>query len=263
VPRTGQPAIRHVASVQRAVAVLDALADGGPELGTNEIARRTRINPSTVSRLLATLADAGLVDHDAGSGRYRLGLRLVGLGHAVLARVDFREVARPHLAALVQATGETATLCAPGAHEAVTVDFVQSPSSVQSVARIGRPSVPHATAIGKVFLAFGGELPPGPLEAFTERTITDRELLAAEVTAVRERGFARALGERENELNAIAAPVRSARGELAAILGIQGPATRFSSHRLEGAIEPLVARATEISAELGYRSATTSVGQES
>ena len=59
--RTGQPAVRHVAAVERAFAVLDALADGQAELGTNEIARRTGINASTVSRLLATLASAGFV----------------------------------------------------------------------------------------------------------------------------------------------------------------------------------------------------------
>ena len=105
MPRTGKPAIRHVAAVQRAVAVLDSLADGAPELGTNEIARRTGINASTVSRLLATLAEAGLVEHDADSGRYRLGLRLLHLGNAVLARLDLREIARPHLTELAAVDG--------------------------------------------------------------------------------------------------------------------------------------------------------------
>ena len=76
MPRTGQPAVRRVAAVERALAVLDALSDGNPELGTNEIARRTGINASTVSRLLATLAGAGIVEHVAENGRYRLGLRV-------------------------------------------------------------------------------------------------------------------------------------------------------------------------------------------
>ena len=152
--RTGRPATRRVAAVERATSVLDALADGG-ELGTNELARRTSLHPSSVSRLLATLADAGLVEHVADTGRYRLGLRLVDLGNAVLARLDLREIARPHLRALVAATGETATLSAPGDPDAITVDFVQSASSVQSVARVGRPSVAHATAAGKVGLTFG------------------------------------------------------------------------------------------------------------
>lgn len=253
MPRTGQPAIRQIASVQRAVAVLDALAEDEPALGTNEIARRTGINPSTVSRLLATLADAGLVEHDASSGRYRLGLRLLQLGNSVLARVDLRTIARPYLAALVTATGETATLCAPGEQEAVTVEFVQSPASVQSVARIGRPSIPHATAIGKVFLACGGKLPPGPLAAFTQRTTTDRAALAAEVAEVAARGWAQSAGEREDDLNAIAAPVRGAQGELAAILGIQGPAGRFTHERMYDAVEPLLEQSVAMSVALGFK----------
>ena len=73
--RTGSPATRHVAAVERAVAVLDVLAAAG-ELGTNEVARRTGLNASTASRQLATLAAAGLVAHVEGSGRYRLGPRL-------------------------------------------------------------------------------------------------------------------------------------------------------------------------------------------
>src|SRR6266566_4710655 len=181
MPRTGQPAVRRVAAVERALAVLDALSDGSPELGTNEIARRTGINASTVSRLLATLANARLVEHIAATGRYRLGVRLLQLGNAVLARLDLREVARPYLHELVAETGETATLSAPGEHDAVTVDFAQSASSVQSVARVGRPSIGHATATGKVLLAFGSVTPaPGPLKAYTKRTITDSGRLAAE-----------------------------------------------------------------------------------
>jgi DNA-binding IclR family transcriptional regulator len=251
--RTGKPATRRVAAVERASAVIDALADGG-ELGTNEIARRTGLHPSSVSRLLSTLADSGLVGHVPASGRYRLGLRLIALGNAVLARLDLREVARPHLQALVDETGETATLSAPGEPDAVTVDFVQSASSVQSVARVGRPSVAHATAAGKVALAFGDvALPPGRLHAFTERTIVDRSALAAEVERVRGQGWAHALGEREEDLNALAAPVRGSGGELAAVLGIQGPAARFGEDVMARALEPLLARAAAVSDALGWR----------
>lgn len=222
------------------------------ELGTNEIARRTGINPSTVSRLLATLAEAGLVEHVLETGRYRLGLRLLQLGNAVLARLDLREVARRHLTALVAATGETATLSIPGERDAVTVDFVQSASSVQSVARLGRPSVAHATAVGKVLLAHGGRLPDTSLERYTERTITDPGVLATEIEEARERGFAQAVGEREEDLNAIAAPLFGSRGELAGILGLQGPAGRFDRRAMRAAVEPLLEYARSISEALGF-----------
>jgi DNA-binding IclR family transcriptional regulator len=254
MPRTGQPAHRHVASVTRALAVLDALA-GEADLGTNELARRTGINASTVSRLLATLVSAGLAEHVAGTGRYRLGLRLIELGNLVLERLDLREIARPHLQALVAMTDETATLSAPGERNAVTIDFVQSPSSVQSVAQLGRPSVGHATATGKVMLAFGGggEAAAGTLEAYTSRTITDRLALASELERVRARGWAQSIGEREDDLNAVAAPVWDSHRALSAIVGVQGPAARFTARAMRVALDPLRERAGAISSALGWQ----------
>ena len=253
MPRTGKPAVRHVAAVERALGVLEALADAGGELGTNELARRTRINPSTASRLLATLSASGYVDHVEESGRYRLGLRLLQLGNVVLAGLDLREVVRPHLEELVEETGETATLSAPGERDAVTVDFVQSGSSVQSVARLGRPSVAHATAAGKVLLAFGGvPFPTGRLERFTPRTLTDPRKLAAAVERVRAQGWAEAAGERERDLNAIAAPILATEDRLAGILGLQGPGGRFDRRARRAAVGPLLARANAVSESLGW-----------
>ena len=253
MPRTGQPAVRHVGAVERAIAVLDALSGGSPELGTNEIARRTGINASTVSRLLATLANARLVEHVPASGRYRLGPRLLQLGSLVLGRLDLRDLARPHLQELVRTTGMTATLSAPGEHDAVTVDFVQSDATVQSVARVGRPSIGHATAAGKVLLAFSNaEPPPGELKAYTRRTITDRGLLEANLGRVARQGYAEAAGEREEDLNAVAAPVFDADGVLAGIVGLQGPASRFGRDAMRAAVDPLLAATHEISAGLGW-----------
>ena len=249
--RTGKPAIRHVAAVERALAVLDAVAEA-EDVGTNELARRTGINASTVSRLLATLAARGLVRHVEETGRYRLGPRLVQLGSAALAGLDLRELARPALMALAAETGETATLSVPGEPDAITIDFVQSSSSVQSVARVGRPSVAHATATGKVAHAFGGaELPPGALRAYTDHTTTDRRVLEAELAQVRARGFAEALGEREDDLNAIAAPVFGARGELVAIVGVQGPESRFDATEVQQVRALLLAQTTDLAVSLG------------
>jgi len=242
---------RPVATVERAVAVLVTLAGAPVDLGTNEIARRTRINPSTASRLLATLLEAGLVRRTQDSGRFRLGPRLVELGNAALARVDLRQLGRTHLTALTEATGETATLSVPNGEATVTVDFVQSPSTVRSVAELGRPSIAHATAIGKVHLAYGGAAPSGRLPAYTARTVTDRKALAAEVAQTRDRGWGQALGEREAELNALAAPVLDLTGELIGVLGLQGPAARFDAAAMEAAVAPLVSHARQLSAAQG------------
>lgn len=251
--RTRQPSTRRIGAAERAIAVLDILADAG-ELGTNEVARRTGMTPSTVSRQLGTLAASGLVERVAATGKYRLGLRIVHLANALLARLDVREVARPHLLALVEATGETATLSVPGDEDAVTIDFVPGSHQLQPVSRLGRPSIAHATSAGKVMLAFSGrELPEGPLRAFTPRTITDPRALAREIGEVRERGYARAVGERDPDLTAIAAPIRSSRGELEAIVALQGPSSRFDGPAVEAAVPLLVERADEVSRALGWR----------
>ena len=242
--RTGRPATRQVGAVQRAVDVLDALAEARTELGTNEIARRTGINVSSISRLLSTLVSAGLVQHVPSSGRYRLGVRILQLAGAARDSLDIRAVSRPYLEELTELTGETSTLSLPGEHDLLTVDFVQSPRSVRSVAEIGRNSVAHATAAGKVFLAWGGRLPDGDLAVYTEQTIVDRSALAAEIAKVAERGWAQAVGEREEDLNAVAAPVRDAAGRLRAVLGVQGPALRFRPRAMRAAVDPLIERAT-------------------
>jgi IclR family acetate operon transcriptional repressor len=250
MPRTGKPAARQVESVQRAIAVLDELGAAHGELGTNEIARRTGLNVSTVSRLLATLVDGGLVRHVPATGRYRLGIRILQLASVARENLDIRVLARPYLEELTKLTGETATLSMPGEHDVLTVDFAQSDASVRSVAAIGRNSVAHATAVGKVFLAWGGRLPEGELAGYTGRTVTDRAALAVEIDRVRAQGWAQAAGEREPELNAVAAPVCDATGRLVAILGVQGPAPRFTQRAMRTAAGALRDRAGLIASML-------------
>ena len=232
--------------------MLDTLADGG-ELGTNEVARRTGMTPSTVSRQLGTLAASGLVERVPTSGRYRLGIRIVHLANAVLARLDVREVARPHLVALVDATGETATLSVPGGRGCDHRRLRPGTHQIQPVSRLGRPSIAHATSAGKVMLAFSGRrAPEGPFRGYTTRTITNPQALATEIETVRERGYAQAVGEREPGLTAIAAPIRSARGELEAVVALQGPSTRFDGDAVAAALPLLLERAAVVSRELGW-----------
>jgi IclR family acetate operon transcriptional repressor len=240
---TGRP----VGSVARALALLEALAEG--PAGVNALARRIGVNPSSASRLLATLEGGGLVERDPG-GPYRLGLHLVALADRVLARLDVRDLARPQLRRLVAETGETATLSVPGGDVAVTVDFVPGESSVVSMARLGRPSVGHATAAGKVLLAYAG-FEPGELPAYTDRTITDPERLASELAAVRAQGWAEAEGEREPDLNALAVPITGRGAALVAILGVQGPAARLTAARRREVLPRLLAAAAEVGRALG------------
>jgi DNA-binding IclR family transcriptional regulator len=251
--RTRQPSTRRIGAAERAIAVLDTLAEGG-ELGTNEIARRTGMTPSTASRQLGTLAASGLAERVAATGRYRLGIRIVHLANALLARLDVRAVARPHLEELVRRTGETATLSVPGEEDAITIDYVSGAHHVQPISHLGRPSIAHATSAGKVMLAFSDRsLPAGSLRPYAPHTITDPRKLALEVARVREQGWAQAVEEREPGLSAIAAPIRSSRGDLEAIAALQGPTSRFDAAAIAAALPVLLVEAEAISRELGWR----------
>ncbi len=244
---------RPVSSVGRAIEAIEAIAAAPDGLGVNELARTIGVNPSSASRLLATLEDGGLAARQP-SGRFQLGLRFVALADRALARLDVRELARPHLHRLVEQTGETATLSIPAGGEAVTVDFVPGTSSVVSMARVGRPNPLHATAIGKTMLAFGpaAELPPAAgLTAFTEHTLLARDALAAAVARVREAGWAEAVGERETDLAALAAPVRGSGERLAAVLGLQGPLARMTQARRREMLPLLLDAAAGLSQQLG------------
>ncbi len=116
----------------------------------------------------------------------------MALSGRALSQLDVRDRAGPWLTWLVQETGETATLSVSGGGEPITVDFVPAPSSVLSLARLSRPSVAHATALGKVMLAFGFDVlpldPTAELARFTERTITDPIALHQELERVRRAG---------------------------------------------------------------------------
>lgn len=248
--RTGQASRERVAALGRSLAIIDALADGG-ELGTNELARRVRANPSTVSRQLGSLVESRLVERVPQSGRYRLGVRVVELANTVLARLDVRAVTRPHLEALVEEFDETATLSVPADPDAITIDFVPTQRYVQGTPRLGRPSIAHATAAGKVMLAFTDLRARAPLVAYTERTITEPEALETELQRIRTRGWADAFEEREPELNAIAAPIWASGGELAGIVALQGPIPRFGRAAARRALPTLRRHAESISRELG------------
>ena len=249
----GKPAaLRPVAAVARAATLLDLLAGAPDGLGTNELARQLDVNPSNASRLLATLRAAGLVDRAAGEGPWRLGLHLVALADHALSALDVRELARPAMRHLAAETGETVTLSVAAGSESVTVEFVPGAGSVVSVAQLGRPSVAHATATGKVMLAFGDvPLPQGELEIYTERTITERKHLASVVKATRAGGYAEAVGEREEDLAALAVPIIGAGSRLIAILGLQGPESRLTEKRRAAVIPALVEAAADVATALG------------
>jgi DNA-binding IclR family transcriptional regulator len=152
---------------------------------------------------------------------------------------------------LAESTGETVNLAVVESGEAVNVAQVEGPHIVGIGSWAGRRTKLHCTANGKVLLAFGGAPLEGPLEAYTERTITSLPTLRRELDGVREQGWAAALGELEDGLHAVAVPVIGPSGRCEAALSVSGPAYRLKPELLGEAAARCLLAADEIGGLIG------------
>ena len=240
-------------SADRALAILASFDEARPELGVSELAAELGTHRSTVSRLLATLEGRGLVRR-AGD-RFAPGPELARLGVLATRGLDLAALAREPLDRLAETTGETVNLAVRDGDVALNIRQVQTAHFVGVTDWTGRAAPLHATANGKVLLAFGAGPAPPALTALTARTITRRAALEAELEGVRARGYALAVEELEVGLHAAAAPVFDAAGACVAAVSVSGPAYRLPRASLEAAGAASAEAAAEISGRLGFRSA--------
>lgn len=251
------PARGRVQSVQRAIALLDAIAAAAPAGRTAaELALTCGINRATAWRLLATLEEKALVSRDPATSRYQMGYTVARL--AAAAGVD-GVVRRAHhvLERVCAQTGEAASLALARRSELVYVDEV-APPSVLTVNWLARPVPLHATSTGKAWLAWlpdaeaRGVLGPA-LEGFTDATVTEAGRLFEEFARIRLQGYAVSAGELEPALFGVSAPViRVGEERPVAVFSIWGPSGRVPRERLETLGAIAIDAAAAVQASLGY-----------
>ncbi len=238
-------------SVERALQILRSFELEQQDVSIGEIAALLHVHKSTASRLTAALRKHGLLERTPASDRLRLGPELARLGLLALAGRNLNEIARKPMNELAATTGETVTLALLDGDELTTVAQVDSSHVVRPRSWIGMHTLLHTTSDGKVFLAFGDvELPEGQLVALTPRTVTRRVALRRELAEVRERGWAHAIGELEEGLHGVAAPVLDAVGACRAALSVSGPAYRLPPEQLPQVASACVDTAARIGSQL-------------
>ncbi len=263
------PAERPVQAVDRALAILEALADSDRPVGLVELSARVKLHASTVHRLLASLARRGFAAQDPETGRYRLGMRAFQVGSAALQQVELRDVARPHLRWLMEETQETANLAVLLDGEVVYIDQVESRNLVRMFTRVGRRVPAHCTGVGKILLAGLGDrevlslLAATGLPRFTPHTIVDLHRLLRVLREVRATGVALDNEEREVGVRCVAAPVRDHEGKVAAAVSISGPSSRITDDRLPQLIAAVRAATDRISRDLGWQAGQPASGRRS
>jgi IclR family transcriptional regulator, acetate operon repressor len=223
-----------VQAVERALDILEALAENGNELGVSELGRAVDLPYATIHRLTATLVARGYVRQDPRSRKYVLGARLVELGTSA-GRV-LGNSSRPFLERLVDLTGETANLSLLEDGYVVYVAQASSRRMVRMFTEVGNRVMPHRTAAGKVLLAQQPRaaaervLARNGLPPATPNTITDADVFLAELDQVREQGYAFDLEEQEEGVCCVAVPLLPANG-LVAAMSVSGPASRMNEER--------------------------------
>ncbi|MBW3593379.1 MAG: IclR family transcriptional regulator, partial [Actinobacteria bacterium] len=164
------------------------------------------------------------------------------------------ELARPAMEELAAETGETVVLSVPAGEEALDVAQTGSAHVIGATSWIGRRTPLHASSDGKALLAFGAaELPDTPLTALSEHTVTERTELERQLAEARDNGWTIAVGDYEDGLNGVAAPVFGAGGCVAA-LSVSGPAYRIPVERLPELGGQCAEAANAIGARLGATS---------
>ncbi|HEX5149582.1 MAG TPA: IclR family transcriptional regulator [Candidatus Limnocylindrales bacterium] len=220
----------RVQSIERAFAVLGALADG--PIGVTQVAERARLPKSTAARLLASLAREGAVEQVPGDTRYRLGGRLATLAAGVVPTRSLARLARPSLVDLSAEVGEAAGLSVPDGDLVHYVEQVDTPNPVSVRDWTGSRLPMHAVSSGQVLLAFRPAAAlerylQRPLERFTELTLVEPDALRERLREVRRDGFAWAREEFDRGISSVAAPIADASGEVVAAVHLHGPSYRF------------------------------------
>ncbi|SDU75762.1 IclR family transcriptional regulator [Jiangella alkaliphila] len=243
-------------SLRRGIALLDAVAEataaGGATL--TELAAAIGVHKSSALRLLAPLAEAGLVRVEGG--RHLLGPRTAQLGRDYLDSVDLRALAQPALRRLVDESGESVHLVLPDLPDMVYIDKIDGPGRVRMNSYVGSRQPAHSTGVGRAYLAFA---PAETVEAVvangltprTERTVTDPAAFRAGLATIRGQGYAVDDIENEPDIRCVAGPVFDHDGAVVAAVSVAGLATRITPDRFERLGELVVAAGRTISAQLG------------
>lgn len=249
------------AAVERALTMLEIVAQENEGLSNAEISRKLQIPKSSASYLLKTLETRGYMTRDPESGKYRVGLKVLSLSRGALGGRDVRGIALPIMRHLMQQTGLTCHLAVLDGPDAVYIEKVEPEGFIRMDTWVGRRMRVHATSVGKAIVAYipveqlEGILRKSGMEKRTPKTITTAPRLLKELEKIRAQGYA--VDDEENNLGArcVAAPVFDERGAIEASLGLSGTTQQVSPQTMPRILEALKDSARHISMGMGYRPA--------
>lgn len=248
---------QFLATVSRALDILELFINSERELSLTDITRQTELAKSSIHRYLATLESRGYLQRDPQTKRYYLGSTLIRLGAIATQRLNVRQIAYPLMQDLRDTYAETVNLAVPVTKgRIVHIEVVESNQPIKMAPEIGDEDYAHATALGKAMMAMMSQ---AQLDKFklsslvqcTEHTITDWPSLMQELDETRDRGFAIDDRESNPQVRCVGVPILDHRREVVAALSISGPNSRLTIAQAFEIGPHLVAVGKRISAQIG------------
>jgi len=251
------PLKSSINSLEQAIVILETITFKGQNgLSIREISQAVELHPSTVYRYLNTFLAHGYVSKTS-DGRYKPGIKLIELGSYVLNGFDLREIAHPYLVKLVNTVNQTAHLAVREGYEAIYIDKVEGPRTLQMRSRVGMRIPLYCTALGKVLLAYSSKeeidhyVREVKLVPRTQNTIVSPSKLEEELLDIRKKGYAVDNQENEEGIVCIGVPIFSFGGRVVAALSISGFFKSFSPEKIPVLLASLKETAVSISKDLG------------
>lgn len=246
-----------VRAADTVLAALEAVAWAREPIGVTQIAQAIGATKSAVFRHLQTLMERGYLTQDADSNRFRLGPKAFLIGHLAPPAWDVARILERPMRDLRDLTGLATVLSTPSPRGALVVATFPGTHAIEIGVRPGSELALHASAQGKIFLAFG---PPSltdqvlavPRQAFTDRTITNAAALREELSRVRMRGYAVAPEEALLGINALATPLRDHRDAVVGAVALVGSIQHLAPQPAPGLIDAVSRLAEEGSRLLGH-----------
>jgi DNA-binding IclR family transcriptional regulator len=252
--RPGRGSDDTLKSLSKIVRILECFSTVDRAMSLAELCDRTGLPRSTTHRLLASMREVGFLDQDRTRDRYRLGLKLFEFGNIVLSNMDLHREARPYVEQLGRLTGQLVHLAVFDGRQAVVIHRSDPSDSTTPPTYIENAPV-HCTSVGKAVLAFQppaviDRLIAAGLQPYTDTTITKGPDLIAELSRIRERGYAIDEGEHQPGLRCIGAPIRDQNARVFAAVSISGPAWKIPIGEVESLSKIVIHSANAISAQL-------------
>jgi len=255
---SGAPRGEGVQAVVFALQILEHLAQSRSAVSVTELARQFDTRKSRIHRHLQTLVAAGFAVREEATERYRTGARLISLGNAVSENLELTGAARPVIEDLREELGHAVTLSRPEPDGMRVVVTVPGKSAYEIGVKPGSMLSAHATAQGKLLLAFGGDgararLLGQPLTASTPHTIVDPDRLRCEIEIIRTQGWAVAPNQALIGMNALAVPIMDGSGTFVGAVAIVDSVQFICEQPSPRQIARILQAGRQISASIGHR----------